>query len=63
MKMEFRLWAALLPKDSRNGLPSFKEVLQKVSNLYKEQKTNIINQKDLIIKNLDLKKFSFKSGS
>ena len=46
------------PKNSQNGLPSFKEVLQKVHDAYIEQKNNIINQKDLIIKNLDLKKNS-----
>ena len=46
------------PKEPRQGLPSFKEVLQKVSNAYKDQRENIINQKDLIIKNLDLKKSS-----
>ena len=39
-------------------LPSFKEVLQKVSEAYKDQRENIIKQKDLIIKNLDLKKNS-----
>ena len=44
------------PKNSQNGLPSFKEVLQKVHDTYTEQKENIIKQKDLIIKNLDLKK-------
>ena len=44
------------PKETKNGLPSFKEVLQKVSKAYDEQRENIINQKDLIIKNLDLKK-------
>ena len=44
------------PKNSQNGLPSFKEVLQKVHDAYNEQKDNIIKQKDLIIKNLDLKK-------
>ena len=46
------------PKDSKNGLPSFKEVLHKVSDAYKDQRKNIIKQKDLIIKNLDLKKNS-----
>ena len=46
------------PKNSKHGLPSFKEVLQKVSDSYKEQRENIINQKDLIIKNLNLKKTS-----
>ena len=46
------------PKNSKNGLPSFKEVLIKVSDSYKEQREKIINQKDLIIKNLDLKKNS-----
>jgi len=46
------------PKNSKNGLPSFKEVLIKVSDSYKDQREKIINQKDLIIKNLDLKKNS-----
>ena len=46
------------PKLSKHGLPSFKEVLEKVSAAYKEQRENIIKQKDLIIKNLDLKKNS-----
>ena len=49
------------PKNSQNGVPSFKEVLQKVYDAYQEQKTNIIEQKDLIIKNLDLKKNSVLS--
>ena len=49
------------PKNSQNGLPSFKEVLLKVKNAYTEQKENIIKQKDLIIKNLDLKKNSVLS--
>jgi len=46
------------PKNSQNGLPSFKEVLQNVNDAYNQQKENIIKQKDLIIKNLDLKKNS-----
>jgi len=46
------------PKNSQNSLPSFKEVLQKVHDAYKDQKESIIKQKDLIIKNLDLKKNS-----
>ena len=46
------------PKNSQNGLPSFKEVLQNVYDAYNQQKENIIKQKDLIIKNLDLKKNS-----
>ncbi len=46
------------PKVSNHGLPSFKEVLIKVSEAYKGQRENIIKQKDLIIKNLDLKKNS-----
>ena len=49
------------PKTNQNGLPSFKEVLQKVYDAYQTQKTNIIKQKDLIIKNLDLKKNSVLS--
>ena len=47
------------PKTSQKGLPSFKEVLLKVNDAYQDQKTNIIKQKDLIIKNLDLKKIQF----
>ncbi len=46
------------PKHSKHGLPSFKEVLRKVYQAYKDQRENIIKQKDLIIKNLDLKKNS-----
>ena len=46
------------PKTSNHGLPSFKEVLRKVSDAYSSQRNNIIKQKDLIIKNLDLKKNS-----
>jgi uncharacterized protein len=49
------------PKNSQNGLPSFKEVLQKVHDAYTEQKENIIKQKELIIKNLYLKKNSVLS--
>ena len=32
------------------------EVLKKVSDAYEEQREKIVNQKDLITKNLDLKK-------
>ncbi len=46
------------PKEAKHGLPSFKEVLQKVSEAYKNQREKIVKQKDLIIKNLDLKKNS-----
>ncbi len=46
------------PKNSKHGLPSFKEILNKVSDAYKDQRQNIIEQKNLIIKNLDLKKNS-----
>ena len=46
------------PKDPKHGLPSFKEVLAKVSESYKNQRENIINQKDLVIKNLNLRKNS-----
>ena len=46
------------PKFSKNGLPCFKDILKKVSEAYKDQRENIIKQKDLIIKNLDLKKTS-----
>ena len=46
------------PKVSKHGLPSFKEVLKKISEAYKDQRENIIKQKNLIIKSLDLKKNS-----
>ncbi len=46
------------PKESKHGLPSFKEVLLKVSQAYKEQREKILNQKDLIIKSLNLKRNS-----
>ena len=44
------------PKVSKHGLPSFKDVLNKISEAYKDQRENIIKQKDIIIKSLDLKK-------
>ena len=44
------------PKEPKHGLPSFKEILKKVSDAYKDQRENIIKQKDMIIKNLVLKK-------
>ena len=44
------------PKTSQNELPSFKEVLKKVHDTYADQRENIIKQKNLISKNLDLKK-------
>jgi uncharacterized protein YyaL (SSP411 family) len=46
------------PKEAKHGLPAFKDILQKVSDAYKDQREKIINQKELIIKNLDLKKNS-----
>ncbi len=49
------------PKEAKHGLPSFKEVLQKVSDAYKDQRDKIIVQKDLIIRNLNLKKNSVLS--
>ena len=57
--MVFHLWEELIFLKIQNmDLPSFKEVLKKVSDAYKDQRENIIKQKDLIIKNLDLKKNS-----
>ncbi len=44
------------PKDEKNGLPSFKTILQKVHEAYADQRTKIIEQKHLIKKNLELKK-------
>ena len=46
------------PKEPKHGLPSFKEILKKVSDTYKDQREKIVKQKDLIIKNLYLKKNS-----
>ncbi len=46
------------PKEAKHGLPSFKEILRKVSDAYKDQREKILNQKDLIIRNLNLKKNS-----
>ena len=46
------------PKEAKHGLPSFKEILRRVSDAYKDQREKIINQKDLIIRNLNLKKNS-----
>ncbi len=44
------------PKDEKHGLPAFKTILQKVHEAYIDQRTKIIEQKNLIIKNLELKK-------
>ena len=46
------------PKDTKHGLPSFKEILQKVSDAYKVQREKIVKQKHLVIQNLDLRKNS-----
>ncbi len=44
------------PKDDKHGLPAFKTILQKVHDAYIDQRTKIIEQKNLITKNLKLKK-------
>ncbi len=44
------------PKDEKHGLPAFKTILQKVHEAYTEQREKIIEQKSLILKNLELKK-------
>ena len=44
------------PKNEKQGLPAFKTVLQKVHEAYINQRSKIIEQKNLIIKNLQLKK-------
>ena len=46
------------PKISKNGIPSFKEVLKKVSEAYNSQREEILKQKQIIKKNLELKKNS-----
>ena len=44
------------PKDEKHGLPAFKTILQKVHEAYVDQRTKIIEQKNLIKKSLELKK-------
>ena len=44
------------PKEEKHGLPSFKEVLNKVSSLYFEQREKIVDQSKIIKKSLELKK-------
>ena len=44
------------PKEEKHGLPSFKTILQKVHEAYLEQRVKIIEQKKLIVNNLELKK-------
>ena len=44
------------PKEEKHGLPSFKIILQKVYEAYINQRTKIIEQKNLITKNLELKR-------
>ena len=44
------------PKEEKHGLPAFKTILNKVYEAYSGQRLQIIKQKNLIIKNLELKK-------
>ncbi len=44
------------PKEEKHGLPAFKTILNKVNEAYSGQRLQIIKQKNLIIKNLELKK-------
>ena len=44
------------PKIEKHGLPAFKTILQKIHEAYSDQRTKIMEQKNLIIKNLELKK-------
>ena len=46
------------PKIEQHGLPSFKTVLEKIHSVYKNQREKIILQKELIVKNLLLRKNS-----
>ena len=46
------------PKTRQHGLPSFKEVLEKVGGAYSDQKDQIIKQSLIISKSLELKKSS-----
>ena len=44
------------PKEDKNGMVSFKDILKKVKNIYDQQRLKIIDQAPLIKKNLELKK-------
>ena len=46
------------PKTPSHGLPSFKEVIVKVGETYRQQREEIINQSSIISKSLELKKSS-----
>jgi uncharacterized protein len=46
------------PKIKNDNMPSFKMVLEKVNDAYKENRTKIIDQVQLIIRSLELKKSS-----
>ena len=46
------------PKHSQHGLPSFIDVLKKISSAYETERLKIISQSELIIKSLELKKSS-----
>ncbi|MDA9092083.1 DUF255 domain-containing protein [Pelagibacteraceae bacterium] len=46
------------PKTSSHGLPSFKEVILKVGETYKQNREEIIKQSEIISKNLELRKSS-----
>ena len=48
------------PKEEKHGLPSFKTILQKVHEAYLEQRVKIIEQKKLIVNNLELKNKCYK---
>ena len=46
------------PKTSQHGILSFKEVILKVTEIYSNQKQEIINQSSIILKSLELKQSS-----
>ena len=49
------------PKTAQHGLPSFKEIILKVSEAYSKQRNEIIKQSPIISKSLELKKTSVLS--
>ena len=51
------------PKTSSQGLPSFKEVILKIGETYKQQREEIIKQSPIISKNLELRKSSVLNQS
>ena len=59
--MQYHLWGEHIFLKEKHGLPAFKTILNSISDVYKNQRMKIIQQADLIKKNLTLKKNSVLS--